>query len=130
MGRDLRVVGYSRNEFPDRCVYYGKECIKNGIVLQDAQPLGRFYKRDVKPFEWKKLDLGGGQFSSSVHFEGIIETNDNVEKLRPDMYVVDQTGMLFVVVPPLISDDANKSKVAGRKPTVKTTITLRGLETL
>lgn len=128
MGRDLRQIGFNRNEYPDRCTYYGKECVENGILLPDAKPLGRFYKKDVKPFAWKYMSLGNGQFSSSMNFEGVIATLDHVENLRPDMYVKDQTGMLFVVVPPLISDDANKSKVIGTRPTIETTITLRGLE--
>lgn len=128
MSRDLRVVGFNKNEYPDRCVYYGKESIKNGIVLPDAKPLGRFYKRDAVSFAWIHMSLGNGQFSSSMVFEGKIETTDNVSQLRPDMYVKDQTGMLFVVVPPVVSDDANKSKVVGTRPTIKTTMTLRGLE--
>lgn len=128
MGRDLRVIGFNKNEYPDRCVYYGKESIKNGVVIPDSKPLGRFYKKDAVSFAWKYMSLGNGQFSSSMIFEGVIETMDNVSELRPDMYVQDQTGMLFVVVPPVISDDANKSKVVGRRPTIKTTMTLRGLE--
>lgn len=127
MGRDLRQTRFNKNEFPDRCTYYGKDSIKNSVVLPNAKPLGRFYKRDVEAFGWKKMSLGNGQFSSSVVFEGKIETLDCVNDLRPDMYVKDQTGMLFVVVAPVISDDANKSKVIGTRPEVKTTLTLRGL---
>lgn len=128
MGRDLRQTGYNRNRYPDRCVYYGKECINNGVVIPNAKPLGRFYKRDAEAFAWKYQSLGNGQFSSSMVFEGKIETLDNVSDLRPDMYVVDQTGMLFVIVPPVVSDDADQSKVIGTRPSVKTTMTLRGLE--
>ena len=130
MGRDLRQIGFNRNEYPDRCTYYQHCDIENGKLKAGAKPLGRFYKRDKVAFAWKYQSLGNGQFSSSMHFEGVITTLDHVENLRPDMYVIDQTGMIFTVVPPLISDDANKSKVIGRRPTVETTITLRGVEKL
>ena len=128
MGRDLRNIGANRNKYPDICYYYDKENVKNNVLMKNAKPLGRFYKTDVEAFAWKYQSLGNGQLSTSMAFEGKIETCDNVRDLRPDMYVKDQTGMLFVIVPPVISDDANRSKVIGTRPTVKTIMTLRGLE--
>lgn len=128
MGRDLRNIGANRNEYPDRCYYYGKEYVNNNKIVKDAEPLGRFYKRDKIPFQWRRIDIGNGTLSNDSHFIGTIETCDHVENLRVGMYVVDQTGMLFRVLSPITSDDANKSKVVGRRPSVITTFTLMGVE--
>lgn len=128
MGRDLRNIGSSINNYPDRCYYYDKKYVENNRLVKDAQPLGRFYKKDKIPFEWRKIELGNGTLSNDLHFIGTIQTLDHVEDLRVGMFVVDQTGMLFRVQQPIISDDKNKSKVVGRRPSVETTITLMGVE--
>lgn len=129
MARDLRNINANRNNYPDRCYYYGKEYVNHNKLVEDAKPLGRFYKTDVDPFKWTKIDLGNGTLSNDNHFIGTIETCDHVENLRVGMFVVDQTGMLFIVESPIVCNDANKSKVVGRRPSVVTTITLRGVET-
>lgn len=126
MGRDLRQIGCNRNDYPDRCYLYGSTAVNNNKLVQDAQPICRFYKRDVKAFQWERVTVNGVA-TTRKQFIGVIETTDHVEDAKPDMYVVDQTGMLFIIVAPVISDDANKSKVVGRRPTVVTTMTLRGL---
>lgn len=129
MGRDLRQIGGNRNRYPDRCYLYDKEYRKeNSEVDKSVEPLCRFYKRDVVSFQWRKIQLGNGSFSNDNHFVGTIETLDHVEQARVGMYVRDNNGMLFVIDSPLISDDADKSKAIGTRPTVKTTMTLRGID--
>lgn len=126
MGRDLRQIGCNRNDYPDRCYLYDSKAVNNNKLIQDVQPLCRFNKRDVKAFQWERVTVNGVA-TTRKQFIGVIETVDHVEDAKPDMYVVDQTGMLFIIVAPVVSDDANKSKVVGRRPTVVTTMTLRGL---
>ena len=126
MGRDLRHIGCSRNDYPDRCYLYDSQAVQGNVLVKEAKPICRFYKRDVKPFQWERPTVNG-VVSSRKQFVGIIETIDHVEQAKPDMYVVDQTGMLFIIEAPVVSDDANKSKVVGTRPTVKTTMTLKGL---
>lgn len=127
MGRDLRQIGCNRNNYPDKCYLYDSSAIKGNKLVQGSKPLCRFYKRDVKPFQWQRPTINGIA-SGRTEFMGTIETVDHVEKMKPDMYVVDQTGMIFIVVEPVISDDANSSKVIGTRPTVKTIATLKGLQ--
>lgn len=127
MARDLRVIGSNRINYPDRCYLYGKEYVNNNKLVEDAQPICRFYKTDVVPFQWRKVELANGTLSNDNHFVGTIETTDHMEKARVGMFVVDQTGTLFVIASPIISDDENKSKSVGRRPTVKTTMTLWGV---
>lgn len=126
MARDLRQIGYNRNKYPDLCYLYDSTAVNNNKLVKDAKPICRFYKRDVKPFQWEKPTVNG-VVSSRLQFQGIIETMDHVEQAKPDMFVVDQTGTLFIIAAPVVSDDANKSKVVGRRPTIKTTMTLRGV---
>lgn len=126
MARDLRQIGYNRNNYPDLCYYYDSSAINGNVLKEDSQPIGRFYKKDVIPFQWQRVSVNG-IVTSAIEFIGTVETADNVSQLRPDMYVKDQTGALFLVVAPVISDDANKSKVVGTRPTVITTMRLRGV---
>lgn len=129
MARDLRQVGYSKEDYPDKCYLYPTNYVNdNNEVDVNVQPICRFYKKDLVSFAWKKIQLGNGSFSNSNHFIGTIESMDHLEMARVGMYVKDQTGMLFVIDEPLISDDENKSKVVGRRPAIITTMTLRGVE--
>lgn len=127
MGRDLRQIGYGRNYYPDKCYLYDSTAVQGNKLVKDAMPICRFYKRDMVSFQWERPTING-IVSSRKQFIGTVATADHVEQLRPDMYVVDNTGMLFIVVAPVVSDDANESKVIGTRPTVITTFTLRGLE--
>lgn len=126
MGRDLRQIGFGRNRYPDLCYLYDSTAVNHNRLVKDAKPICRFYKRDKVSFQWEYAQVNGIA-TSRKQFVGTIETLDDVSKARPDMYVVDQTGELFIIVPPVVSDDANKSKVVGTRPTVRTTMTLRGL---
>ena len=126
MPRDLRQVGFGKNRYPDCCYLYDSSAVNHNKLVKDVEPVCRFYKRDKIPFQWEFATVNGIT-TSRKQFIGTIETLDDVSRARPDMYVVDQTGALFIIVPPVISDDANKSKVVGTRPTVKTTMTLRGL---
>ena len=126
MARDLRNIGCNRNKYPDRCYLYDSSAVKGNMLVKDAQPICRFYKRDKIPFQWQIANFNG--IASRREFKGTIETVDHVEQAKPDMFVVDQTGMLYIIADPVISDDANKSKVIGTRPTIKTTMTLKGLE--
>lgn len=127
MPRDLRQIGNCRNNYPDKCFLYDSSAIDdNNKLIKDARPICRFYKRDLVPFQWKRLTFNGIA-SSRNEFVGTIETMDVVLQAKPDMYVVDQTGTLFIIAEPVISDDANKSKVVGTRPTIVTTMTLKGL---
>lgn len=127
MGRDLRVIGSNRNNYPDRCYLYDSKAVQGNKLVQDAQPICRFYKRDLVPFQWQRPTING-VVSARSEFLGTIETNDHVEQVKPDMFVVDQTGMIFIVCEPVVSDDANNSKVIGTRPTIRTTMVLKGLE--
>ena len=127
MARDLRQIGSNRNNYPDRCHLYDSSAVKGNQLVQDAQPVCRFYKKDVIPFQWQRPTING-IVSGRSEFVGTVETTDHVEMLRPDMFVVDQTGMLFIVSEPVVSDDANKSKVVGTRPTIVTRFVLKGLE--
>lgn len=125
MARDLRILS-GRNKYPDKCYYYDSKAVNNNQLVKDAQPLGRFYKRDVVSFQWEYATING-IVSSNMQFVGTIETLD-VVNIKPDMYVKDNNGDLFIVVAPVISDDMNRGKVVGTRPQVKTTMTLRGLK--
>ena len=127
MGKDLRQVGFNRNLYPDRCYLYPSTAVEKNKLKVDAKPICRFNKRDLVSFQWERLVIGG-VVSNSWHFVGTIQTPDHVEEARPDMYVVDQTGMLFIIDAPVISDDANESKVVGRRPSILTTMKLVGVE--
>lgn len=124
MARDLRQLA-NRNEYPDRCYFYNSTAVEKNKLVKNAEPLGRFYKRDVKSFQWERPTING-VVSATTQFAGIVETKDVVD-IKPDMYVVDQTGALFKVVAPVISDDANRGKVVGTRPQVITTFKLVGL---
>ena len=126
MARDLRQVGCQKNDYPDRCYLYDSDAVEHSKLVKDAQPICRFYKNDLVPFRWEFAKVNGIT-TSRKQFIGTIETLDHVEQARPDMYVVDQTGALFIIVPPIVSDDANKTKVIGTRPSIKTVMTLRGL---
>ena len=126
MARDLRQIGYNRNRYPDLCYLYDSTAVEKNKLVKDAKPICRFYKRDIKSFQWERVTVNGIA-SSRRQFVGVIETSDHVEQAKPDMYVVDQTGMLFIIDTPVISDDANKSKVIGTRPSIKTIMTLKGV---
>lgn len=126
MARDLRVIGYNRNNYPDRCYLYDSAAVNNNKLVKDAKPICRFYKRDLVSFQWQRAS-DNGYVSSRKEFVGTIETMDHVEMAKPDMYVVDQTGALFIIDSPVVSDDANESKVVGTRPTVRTTMVLKGI---
>ena len=126
MPRDLRQIGFNKNNYPDLCYYYDSTAVNGNKLIKNSKPIGRFYKTDKVPFQWRRV-IVNGVVTSAIEFIGTVETADDVSKLRPDMYVQDQTGVLFLVVAPVISDDANKSKVVGTRPTVITTMTLRGV---
>lgn len=128
MARDLRAIGTNRREYPDKCYYYDKNYINGNVVNKEAQPLGRFYKKDVVSFQWQKLDMGNGLFSNDNYFMGTIESKDHLENLRVGMYVKDNTGMIFKVLSPLVADDENKSKSVGTRPVFTYTIRLMGVE--
>lgn len=126
MARDLRQTGRI-NDYPDLCYYYNSDAVDKNKLKQDSKPLGRFYKKDKVSFQWERISING-ILTTRYQFKGVIETIDHVEDLRPDMYVVDQTGMLFIVSTNLISDDENRSKVVGNRPCIKSQITLIGVE--
>ena len=126
MPRDLRQIGSNRNLYPDRCYLYDSTAVNNNKLVKDATPICRFYKTDVIPFKWQRATING-VVTNRKEFVGTIETTDHLEQARPDMYVVDQTGALFIIDDIPMSDDANKSKVVGTRPTVKTHLVLKGL---
>ena len=126
MPRDLRQVGYNRNRYPDKCYLYDSTAVDNNKLVKDATPICRFYKTDKIPFQWKRVTVNG-IVTSRRQLIGTIETADHVEQAKPDMYVVDQTGTLFIIDDAVVSDDANKSKVVGTRPAVVTTMVLVGL---
>lgn len=126
MGRDLRIVGYNRNVYPDRCWLYGSEAVKNNKLVKDAKPICRFNKKDAVPFRWERATVNG-VVSSIKQFIGTIETCDHVEEARPDYFVVDQTGALFIIVEIPMSNDLDRTKVVGTRPAVITRMVLKGL---
>lgn len=128
MARDLRIIGNSKVKYPDLCYLYDKQYVANNKLVEGATPLCRFYKRDKVAFEWRRIEFANGSLSNDNHFVGTIETTDHVEMARVGMFVKDQTGMLFIIESGLVSDDANKSKSVGTRPTIKTTMILRGVE--
>ena len=126
MSRDLRNIGNSRNDYPDKCYLYDSSSVKDNMLVKDSRPICRFYKKDLVSFQWQRLSYNG-VVSSRNEFVGTIETMDHVEMAKPDMYVLDQTGALFIICDPVVSDDANKSKVVGMRPSIRTTMVLKGL---
>lgn len=127
MARDLRQIGFNRNKYPDRCYLYDSHAVKQNKLVKDAEPICRFYKTDVVPFQWEKAKAGNGSFNSRKQFVGTIETADHMEQAKPDMYVVDQTGTLFIIDNAVVSDDLNRTKVVGTRPAVITRMVLKGL---
>ena len=126
MARDLRQVGYNRNRYPDKCYLFDSTAVNNNKLVVNAQPLTRFYKRDIVPFQWGRAVIDG-VVTNRKQLVGTIETSDHLEMARPDMYVLDQTGTLYIIEGPIVSDDADKSKVVGTRPTIITKMVLKGL---
>ena len=126
MPRDLRQVGYNRNRYPDKCYLYDSSSVQNNKLVKDAKPICRFYKTDLISFQWQRVTVDG-IVTTAKELVGTIETVDHVEMAKPDMYVLDQSGILYVIDNAVVSDDANKSKVVGTRPTIKTTMVLKGL---
>lgn len=127
MARDLRQIGFNRNRYPDRCYLYDSSAVNNNKLVKDAKAICRFYKTDVVPFQWEKAKVNNGLTSSRRQFVGTIETADHVEMAKPDMFVVDQTGTLFIIEDAVVSDDLNRTKVVGTRPSVITRMVLKGL---
>ena len=127
MGRDLRQIGFNRDNYPDKCYLYPSTAVDGNKLVKDAKPICRFYKRDLVSFQWERVVING-QHTKRCVFKGTIQTADHLEEARPDMYVLDNNGMLFRIDTPIISDDANESKVVGRRASVITTMTLIGEE--
>ena len=126
MPRDLRQVGYNRNRYPDKCYLYDSSAVRNNKLVKDATPICRFYKTDVIPFQWQRVTIDG-VVTKAQEMVGTIATVDHVEMAKPDMYVLDQAGILYIIDSAVVSDDANQSKVVGTRPTIKTTMVLKGL---
>ena len=126
MARDLRQIGFNRNRYPDRCYLYDSHAVKNNKLVQDAECICRFYKRDVVPFQWEKAKVNNGLTNSRKQFVGTIETADHVEQAKPDMYVVDQNGTLFIIEDAVVSNDLDRTKVVGTRPAVITRMVLKG----
>lgn len=124
MGRDFRA---SNQGYPDRCYFYPSTAVNNNKLVANAQPLGRFYKRDTIPFAWRRITIQS-TLTSETQYVGTIETHDNVAKIRPGMFVLDQTGTLFVVDEIPQDNDYNESKEIGTRPLRKTIMVLRGFE--
>ena len=127
MARDLRQIGFNRNRYPDKCFLYDSHSVNNNKLVKDATPICRFYKTDVVPFQWEKAKVSNGITNSRKQFVGTIETADRVEMVKPDMYVVDKTGTLFIIDNAVVSDDLNRTKVVGTRPAVITRMVLKGL---
>lgn len=126
MARDLRQIGFGARNYPDTCRVYGSHYDEKNQLVMDETCLGRFKKTDIEAFRWERITVNG-VLTNKSQFIGKVQTGDNVSYLRPDMFVKDQTGALFIVVAPIISDDSNQSKQIGTRPTVVTTFTLRGV---
>ena len=126
MARDLRQIGFNRNRYPDKCYLYDSSAVNNNKLVKDATAICRFYKRDVVPFQWEKAKTGNGLTNSRKQFIGTIETLDHVEQAKPDMFVVDQTGNLFIIEDAVVSNDLDRTKVVGTRPAVITRMVLKG----
>ena len=124
MARDLRT---SIADMPDRCWLYSSTCVENNQLVKDAKPITRFNKTDIVPFAWKRITINGN-LTNARHLIGTIQTNDNVWQARPDMFIKDQTGMLFIIDEISADNDENKSKNIGTRPVHVMTMVLRGLE--
>lgn len=126
MARDLRIIGFNRNRYPDKCYLYDSHAVQNNKLVKDAQPICRFYKHDKVAFHWERVTVNG-IVSNRKQFIGTIETGDHIEMARPDMYVVDQTGALFIIDMIPESNDLDRTKVVGTRPAAITTLVLKGL---
>lgn len=124
MARDLRM---SIADNPDRCWLYPSTCVENNQLVKDAQPITRFNKTDIVPFAWKRITINGN-LTNARHLIGTIQTNDIAWQARPDMFIKDQTGMLFIIDEISADNDENKSKNIGTRPVHVMTMVLRGLE--
>ena len=126
MPRDLRQIGFNRNRYPDKCYLYDSSAVNNNKLVKDAQAICRFYKKDIVPFQWQRATVNGIT-TSRKEFVGTIETADHMEQAKPDMYVVDQTGTLFIIDSAVVSDDVDKTAVVGTRPATITRMVLKGL---
>lgn len=126
MSRDLRMIGFNRNAYPDYCYLYGSDAVDDNKLVKDAKMICRFYKKDAVPFHWERISVNG-IVTNEKQFIGTIETADHIEEARPDMFVVDQTGALFVIDEIPMSDDLDRTKVVGTRPAVVTRLVLRGV---
>ena len=78
MARDLRMIGFNRNRYPDKCYLYDSSAVNNNKLVKDATAICRFYKTDVVPFQWEKAKVNNGLTNSRKQFVGTIETADHL----------------------------------------------------
>ena len=127
MARDLRQLK-GKNSYPDRCYYYSSTAIQGNKLVKDAQPLGRFDKRDTISFQWERPTINGMVSSvRSICWHG--------RNIRPCGRFKGRICLLLIIwvcylllLHRLLSDDANRGKVLGTRPQFKTTFKLMGLE--
>lgn len=120
------MIGFNRNAYPDRCYLYGSDAVDDNKLVKDAKMICRFNKKDAVPFHWERISVNG-IVTNEKQFIGTIETADHIEEARPDMFVVDQTGALFVIDEIPMSNDLDRTKVVGTRPAVVTRLVLRGV---
>lgn len=124
---DLRNLG-SRSKYCDTYTLYPSDAVNgNTLTLKpDAVALARFHSRDIENFRYEHPTING-YVSSSVQYRGRIESIDDLSMARPDMYVVSETGVIFIIEAPLVTDNNPASTSVSMRPAIKYQMTLRGI---
>lgn len=114
-------VSRSRNEYFDRNQYFKRNYVDNMKLLSGAVSEGVFYSKDVVPLEKQTIVMGSVKKTAYVI---TIETNDSVDNLDVDDFVLYSDGNLYLV-DNIVAEDINDNKEFSKRPSFKTTIRLR-----
>lgn len=90
--RDMSVGIY---EFPNKYWLYDSSAVNNNKLVMDAEPICRFRARTVTKFGIKKV--WNDNICSKAVLSGVIQTRDKIKSIKPNMYVKNQAGVLFVI---------------------------------
>ncbi|MFA6377138.1 MAG: hypothetical protein WCW63_00785 [Acholeplasmataceae bacterium] len=122
MGRDLGVNRSGVNRY----YYYSSTSVNHNKLVQDAQALGRFDADDVTSFGWHPV-VSNNIATSLKEYTGSIVTYDDVGDLRPNMFVEDESGGIFLVSEIPEQDNITSEEISTRAA-LRTVIVLKGLK--
>lgn len=114
-------VSRTRKEYNDRNQYYKRQYVDNMKLTNSAISEGVFYSTDSQPLEKQTIVMGSVKKTAYII---TIETQDSIDNLDVDDYVLYADGNLYIV-DNIVSEDINEHKEFSKRPSFKTTIRLR-----